>query len=482
MIERIPFRLELAPTSEHTPLLRAMSVVAHGEPLWPVAGDPEHSVEIQLDDLFAHLTEFWKPLLLRQTYPFALAPSRPSLLASEAAKHWANAPQEQVDEEASELDSFEEAHNIALAFGGLFDLPPLWLVREGEEVLCDSGRSLARVPFGVFQAELERVGNAIARDLLAVDSDKFGAIVQAWEARGKATEVNLVSWSASLEASVAEMLIAKGLIAPPASLDEAANDDDELLIAARVAGALPTDLIVEILGVARQFERRDAPELDAISADAADFLAGCQDYEPFAQGEALADFVRERSGLSASEPIDVFAFTQALGIEVQVAAVGPSTFDGLAIAGPRYGPGAFINRASGRIRDKDAEDLRSDPGARVTLAHELCHQLVDREHSLSAVEVLRSRMPSRIESRARAFAGQFLLPSVTAAQIWDSAGSPVDRSGLQDVLQALVDHYGVSFSVASWKLQHGARWAVENMSGETFRSLRAMLDIIAAYR
>jgi hypothetical protein len=482
MNTKIPFKLELASTSAHTPLLRRLSVVAHDETIWPVAGDPEHGVEIQLDDLFAYLVEFWKPLLLRQTYPFALAPSRPSLLASEAVKHWANTPQDQVDDEASELDEFEEAHNLALAFGGLFDLPPLWLLREGEDMLCDTGRSLWRIPFGEFLAELKRLGDEIAHNLLTADADKWGAIAEAWKARDQATDVSLVSWSASLEAGVAAMLIEKGFIAPPASVEEAANDDDELLIAARVAGALPVDHIVEILAVAREFERRDAPELDRLSAGAADFLSTLQDCEPFAQGEALADFVREQFGLSASENIDVFAFTEALGIEVRVAAIGPGTFDGLAIAGPRYGPGAFINRASGRIRDGDADDLSSDPGARVTLAHELCHHLVDREHSLSAIEVLRSRMPSRIESRARAFAGQFLLPSSTAARFWDDAGSPVDRAGLQDVLQALVDRYGVSFSVASWKLQHGARWGLENTSGETFRSLRAMLDIIAAYR
>jgi len=467
---------------DRTPLLCALSVVAAGETIWPNAGDPDHAVEIQLDDLFSFLVEFWKPLLLRQTYPFALAPERPSLLATYAAKHWADVPQEQVDEEASELDAFEEAHNLVLAFGGLFDLPPLWLVREGEHMLCDTGRTFARLPFDAVQAGLTAVGEWIAAHLLAVNPDKWGRVVDAWRKRDSATGVNLVSWSASLEADVAAKLIGQGLIEPPKSFADATNDNDEMLIAARVAGALPTEQIVEILEVARRFKLHCAEPLEALSVKAVAYLRGLERLESFAEGEAVANFVREQLKIGPSERVDVFDCVTRLGIEVCVEAIGPTTFDGLAIAGSRFGPGAFINRNGTRIRDKDSEDLSADAGARVTLAHELCHLLVDRDHPLSAVEVLRSRMPASVESRARAFAGEFLLPSTTAAKIWDEAGSPTDREPLQAVLQALVDSYGVSFSVASWKVQHGARWGLENEGREQFRRLRAMLDILATYR
>lgn len=483
MTEDLAFKLQLVPVDpRRTPLLCALSVIAAGETIWPIAGDPDHAVEVQIDDLFSHLVEFWKPLLLRQTYPFALAPSRPSLLFNDAAKHWSDAPQEQVDEEATELDAFEEAHNLPLAFGGVFDLPPLWLVREGESMLCDTGRRLARLPFAVVQAELTSVGDLIAEQLLALNTGKWSRIVDGWRMRDAASGVSLVSWSASLEPDVAATLIGQGLIDPPKSFADAANDDDELLIAARVAGALPTEQIAEILRVARLFDPHRAELLDVMSPAAVEYLQGLSSLEPFAEGEALAGFVREQLHVGPSEPVDVFDCAARLGVEVRVEPIGPATFDGLAIAGSRYGPGAFINQNSRRVRQKGSVDLRNDAGARVTLAHELCHLLIDRDHPLSAVEVLRSRMPANVESRARAFAGEFLLPSTTAAKVWDEAGSPTEYETLQAVLQTLVDTYGVSFSVASWKVQHGARWGLDHAGHERFRQLRATLDTLAAYR
>lgn len=477
------FRLELVPVGhDRTPLLCSMSVIAAGETVWPVAGDPDHSVQIPIDDLFSHLAEFWKPLLLRQTYPFALAPARPNLLASDAANHWTNVPQEQVDEEATELDQFEEAHNLALAFGGLFDLPPLWLVREGDDMLCDTGRSLSRLPFAAVLQELTTVGNRIAEHLLAVDGDKWQRIVDVWKARDSASGVSLVAWSASLDTNVAAKLIENGLIEAPKDFAQAANDDDELLIAARVAGALPTEQIVQILEVARDFAGHEAPALDAISSEAMHYLAELKGLEPFAEGEALANFVREKMNIGPSQSIDIFTCASDLDIEVRIDSVGPETFDGLAIAGSKFGPGAFINRNSRRIRDRNISDLNANPGARVTLAHEVCHLLVDRGHPLSAIEVLRSRMPSNVESRARAFAGEFLLPSATAANVWDQAGSPIELEALETVLQRLAEMYGVSFSVAAWKVEHGARWGLERNGSEHFRQLRAALDTIAPYR
>jgi hypothetical protein len=55
--------------------------------------------------------------------------------------------------------------------------------------------------------------------------------------------------------------------------------------------------------------------------------------------------------------------------------------------------------------------------------------VLDQEHTLTAVEVLHSRMPLEIESRAKAFAGEFLLPGNVAAGLWQKAKSPRARWG-----------------------------------------------------
>jgi len=46
-----------------------LSVSIGGMRIWPVRGDEECALEIEIDDLLSHLSEAWKPLILRQTYP-----------------------------------------------------------------------------------------------------------------------------------------------------------------------------------------------------------------------------------------------------------------------------------------------------------------------------------------------------------------------------------------------------------------------------
>src|SRR5437868_1014826 len=71
-----------------------LTVLVDGEAVWPVEGTPEVGLEIQVDDMLAYLSEFWKPLVLRQTYPIATTPDRPSHLRAVAESRWESQPSE----------------------------------------------------------------------------------------------------------------------------------------------------------------------------------------------------------------------------------------------------------------------------------------------------------------------------------------------------------------------------------------------------
>jgi hypothetical protein len=456
------------------PMTRNLNIAIGGRPAWPVSDEAGISIEIQLDDLFSYLVEFWRPLMLRQTYPFDMTVLRPSLVAREAVKRWADLPQNIIEDEAEILASFEDAHDLSRAFGGMFDLPHFWMLREGEQMLCDTGRHLWPVQFDVVRSELSKVGDQIAEHLLNTDAGTWDCIVAAWKRRDEVSDVDMVAWSASLDTEVARKLIDAGSLAAPKDFTEAANDNDPLMIAARMAGGLPIEQIVGILDIAKSFKGHHAKPLDEVSAYCLETLHALpKAVLAHSQGEAIARETRAFFKLGPSEPVDVFAFVRDLGVEIKVAAIEPETFDGLAIAGGAYGPGSFINASSKRMGHDDGP-IEQNHGARVTLAHELCHLLVDRDHPLSAVEVLRSRMPAATEARARGFAGEFLLPASSAADLWDRAGSPTSPDKLRDVLQELAGHFGVTFAVAAWKLEHG--------SGESRKALRPVLDILAPYR
>ena len=160
----------------------ALSISIDGEPVWPVVADEVAQLEIQADDLLSHLVEFRKPLLLRQVYPVPFNPNRPSRLRPDALERWAENPPETADREDEAVTAFEEAHDLSRAFGGLFNLPALWLLRIGNSFLCETQDRLWRLAFDPTVEALVDAGNTLAAQL-AKDGDKWDRLIAAWEAR-----------------------------------------------------------------------------------------------------------------------------------------------------------------------------------------------------------------------------------------------------------------------------------------------------------
>src|SRR5437879_6050435 len=96
--------------------LASITLVFDGTPIWPVKGEDTEGFEWYADELLAHLTECWKPLILRQNYPIAVRPERPSFFLVEAAKRWSELPDATVEAEEREVAAFEDVHNLANAF------------------------------------------------------------------------------------------------------------------------------------------------------------------------------------------------------------------------------------------------------------------------------------------------------------------------------------------------------------------------------
>lgn len=425
-----------------------------GVTVWPALGEETVAVEIQIDDLLSYLTDFWKPLMLRQVYPLPIRSDRPSQFRAEAILRWAEQPSELAEAEDEVVTDFEEAHDVSRAFAGLFGLPAFWLMRSGDRFVCESAGRVWLLDYQSVRAALEATGDAIAAQLYGKADGRWSDLIDAWRIRDHGDPISLLSWSASLDGGVAGRLIEDNFLAAPADVPAAANDDDELRIAARMAGALPEAQIRQIISLARDLPKVDAHALDALAgAVRAHLHESFASQKPFVQGEAAASFVRQSSNYASVQFIDIFEFVRSLGADVRGVSTDPTTLDGLAVWGPNYGPGALINLASRRIANRGI--LERNTGARVTLAHELCHLLLDGEHAFTAVDVLGGRMPNDIERRAKAFAGELLLPGRVAADFWLAADQPTGVKGLTELLDRLGRKYGVTRTVAAWKLEHG---------------------------
>jgi len=441
--------------------------------IWPVDGADDVNLEIQVDDLLSYLTEFWKPLILRQTYPIASQPNRPSLLRSEAEKHWASAPEQTTERDEALVTAFEEAHDVSRCFAGFFDLPPLWLMRQGDRMLVETKSTLRNITFDEARTALCAVGDDIASHLKAAHVERWSDLLTAWQARDEGDPAILLAWAASLERSVAQSFVSDGVLTPPRSVMEAANDDDELRIAARMASALPQEQIRQIIALVQGFEKRASQPLDELGAAVRTYIAkSFSDRRPFEQGEAAANFVRAQLNLRNKDEVDVFGAVEDLGVSVHPKSVEPATLFALAVWGPRHGPAVLLNELAQQYRP--SVEFRNNWYARVNLAHEFCHLVLDQEHMLTAVEVLRSRMPIEFESRANAFAGEFLLPSNVAAELWQEAKSPRSLVELDQFVSKLCRDFGVTKNVAAWKLEHGLN--------KKDIDLRVLLDAVAPNR
>jgi Zn-dependent peptidase ImmA (M78 family) len=440
------------------------AVLVDDEPVWPAAGAEGVFLEIQIDDLLSHLAEFWKPLLLRQTYPIAVSPRRPMELRAKADERWEKLP-EVAEHEDALVCAFEEAHDLSSCFAGYFDLPPLWLLRSGDRFTIDTRAGARTSPFEQAWAETSRLGDEIA-DHLACRPDRWSNLIDSWRRRDIGEPSTLLAWVTSLDPDTATKMIDDGILSAPVGVVDAANDNDELRIAARMASALPAEQIRQILTLIRTFGKSSAPDLDRLgewtTRHVCESFASRRAHE---QGEAAARFVRENLGLPSQSAVDMPALLSKLGVSLEPRGVEPSSLEALAIWGDRFGPAVLLNSSSRRGVGR---------AANVTLAHELCHLLLDRGHALGAVDILNSRMPPDVERRAKSFAGELLLPSATAAEAWRLAHCPASLVELTELVQSLANDFEVTRSVAAWKLDHAARQQGKN--------LEALLDQIAPHR
>lgn len=449
-----------------------ISVTVDGQSVWPVEAADDVRIEAQVDDLLSWLVEFWKPLMLRQTYPIMVSPDRPSQLRSEAEKRWQMQPAEVSEREDELVSAFEDAHDLSRCFAGYFDLAPLWLFRAGERMLIETRGALHSVAFEDASRGLASAGEQIAERLEASGLERWSDLIKAWRLRDAGAPDNLLSWSTGLDRGTAGAFVRDGTLSGPDSVSAAAIDDDELRIAARMVNALPPEQVRTIVNTVDSLGSQPAPDLDEMVASVQERAAEWQCLRAYRQGELAAAYVREKLGLAEVQYLDVFAVVEHLGAVIDVRSVDPPTLDGLAVWGGRRGPAVLLNDRSPRVGAPG--DLRRGGAARVTVAHEFCHLLLDRGHTLSAVDVLNSRMPPDVERRAKSFAGELLLPGRVAADSWLRAAQPSDVNSVKSFLRTLGNKYRVPVTVAAWKLEHGLQR--RNID------LRYILDLAAPHR
>ncbi len=139
---------------------------------------------------------------------------------------------------------------------------------------------------------------------------------------------------------------------------------------------------------------------------------------PGEQGGRLGEKACELLGGGTRDWVDIESITSRLDISVSEMQLSDIEVRAVSVFGPTQRPHVFRNA---RTRWGNSAGV-----ARFTLAHELCHLLLDREHGDELAIASGPWAPLAIERRANAFAAAFLMPTWLLRDALASASAPAD--------------------------------------------------------
>ncbi len=198
--------------------LAKMSVSINGDVIWPATFEGAF-LEVFVDDVLLFLVENWHFLLLENTYPI-IDPAKPSAFRYSVENRWSGNPLLDSEEESIRVEVYERHHNLATCFSGIYDLPPLWLVRSQEGMLIDNGNSVWEYPLTSVVDELERLAEIICERISKVDKCK--ELIAAWHNRASSRDqLSILAASVEVQRNSVEVLVNDEFLVLPDNLNDA---------------------------------------------------------------------------------------------------------------------------------------------------------------------------------------------------------------------------------------------------------------------
>lgn len=422
----------------------AGTLYLNGNPFWhSESPDAPGAVNWTWVDFLEHIAAVWDALMVEQSYPFEWLnkqATHPGEIWEKAELRWSFQGDAVADEEEPILYAFHNRHNLSAGWKGI-GLPALYWLRVGKSVwLSPEGGQAIRADFSECKHSLEAICNQLAVSFTGSDNPRVMAATAAWGARHKLLESSffrLATGLGDIELATIEQgrpQIEYWEISRFANLEEAVANDSELLAAARMTkGILSPTSISALIEIIRRIPKVKTEELDDLGVRASHFLANSDQLYAHESGYRLAQWLREQLGLEIPIQFDVETYLHSIGVSIASEKFGSDHIDALACWG-QHGPSIIINLERAYADDKNR--------LRMSLAHELCHFLVDRGTALPVAEVLGGSVDAYVERRAYAFAAELLLPRA-AVQLAGEAG----HTTLPDQLRFLGNTFGVSKAV-----------------------------------
>lgn len=410
-------------------------------------------------DLLAFLAENWGWLIFEQRYPGLDRPAFPHQLRSEAKRRWdlerrAKALDEcRYLEEDEKIYWFESRHNLAQGMGGAY-VPDVFVLRDKNEVLV-SGEGFSAVYDAIwFRDALMNIGNKIADRLQGLADESATERLQDWQKRNP--EFSL-AWIKRYTGASDEFIrkISGGTPEKFFGEGKAEFRETPILVAARMAwdAQLPSSSLQKLLLKVRSQPAVNTAALDQICKG----RPVLTDSNPAKNGGTLAKWlIRKLLGENPSNDqireIDPEQLLADWKIPISRMEFDDERIDAMCCWGEKVGPIILLNRSSTRHR--------RESGVRTTLAHEICHLIVDRNSRFPFADVIGGHDNDDLEKRARAFAAEFLFPTALAEKLFRKEIS-TKRPSIGEWIVQTASRYRVSNEIVVWQLSHSTVYAKE---------------------
>ncbi|MBK9386941.1 MAG: ImmA/IrrE family metallo-endopeptidase [Planctomycetes bacterium] len=402
-------------------------------------------------ELAERLAETWNALRFEAGYPLqglTKTPISPAAFEAYCEEVKEKLLPSQLEEAESTFYDFSEAHDLSRGLQGIV-LPPLWFVREGQLAVLASGSKTLRIPLEEAFATLSAFAEAVLERARQSGDERSSEATRAWAERSSIDAETFASLATGMSTAELAALSPGNDLMSWLEVEREKPELNELAIAARSThGRLTPDSAAMLLHRIRQEHGHFSDRLQKWTALALQAMQSCLDPAPFAQGIQVARSLRS-AFLDARQPVDVGHVLELLDVSVDRLALDASSIDALAAWGPRRGPLFLLNTSAlgsdARVRE------------RASLAHELCHLLVDRDSSRPFGDLLSGLESGPSEQRANAFAAEFLMPGdVAGAALAKAASAAEARSAVRE----LAKQYEVSWQIVCRQcLNSGAMFA-----------------------
>jgi Zn-dependent peptidase ImmA (M78 family) len=420
-------------------------------------------VSDDLISLLLGLAKAWEALVMEEVYPRSVTPDHPSQLTSQL-----DLVLKDVDEVDLLVGRYRASHDLA-AWIDDPDASSLWFMREGLLMIVDSG-GIVRRPLAIeVLPVLEQLGDILVQ-ITKGDSAASHAIA-AWRDRNDLSAEGigrLLRLSIGRPEKAVQRLLDNKVIPFPTRRAEIMAGLDEVQAAARMwPTQAPLPALERVAGEIRKVPHRETVELDHLAEQAMAVLRRYANKAPREGGKAVAEWLRDTVGLSPGSRAEPEQLLNKWGVYVHRIAI-LRDIEAVSFWGGQHGPGILLNPDARRASGKAIDASELNGAMRYSLAHEICHLLLDRRGSLPVAEVLGGATPNQPEKRANVFAAHFLLPLGEVEKAF------VDGVDINECIQTLMVSFGVSRSLAAAQL----KWRYFNseiLSSADWRAVDAII-------